>query len=90
MDSKLKCVFALPAGQELNNVEEKLEPGYDQARSQVAPTPAQSEVKVSEGVRQENIAGCWTRTLHLFCFSSYTQLYSMKVIIISYNYQIRI
>ena len=52
MDSKLKCVFALPAGQELNNVEEKLEPGYDQARSQVAPTPAQSEVKVSEGVRQ--------------------------------------
>ena len=46
MDSKLKCVFALPPGQELNNVEEKFEPGYDNARSQVAATPAQSEVKV--------------------------------------------
>ena len=47
MDSKLKCVFALPPGQEMNNVEEKFEPGYDNARSQVAAaTPAQSEVKV--------------------------------------------
>jgi hypothetical protein len=45
MDSKLKCVFALPPGQELK--EEKFEPsGYDNARSQAAPTPAQqSEVK---------------------------------------------
>ena len=46
MDSKLRCVFALPPGQEQNNVEEKYEPGYDNARSQVAATPAQSEVKV--------------------------------------------
>ena len=46
MDSKLKCVFALPPGQEQNNVEEKYEPGYDNARSQVAATPAMSEVKV--------------------------------------------
>ena len=46
MDSKLKCVFALPPGQEQNNLEEKMEPGYDNARSQVAATPAQAEVKV--------------------------------------------
>lgn len=45
MDSKLRCVFALPPGQEQNHVEEKYEQGYDNARSQVAATPAQSEVK---------------------------------------------
>ena len=46
MDSKLRCVFALPPGQEQNHVEEKYEQGYDNARSQVASTPAQSEVKL--------------------------------------------
>ena len=46
MDSKLRCVFPLPPGQEQNNVEEKYEQGYDNVRSQVAATPAQSEVKV--------------------------------------------
>ena len=54
MDSKLKCVFALPPGSEPNNVEEKYErEGYDNARSQVAATPAQAEVKVR--LRLENI-----------------------------------
>ena len=73
MDSKLKCVFALPPGQEQNNVEEKYEPGYDNARSQVAATPAMSEVKVR--FRLENFKSSY----HSFCFFFYTQLYSMKV-----------
>ena len=75
MDSKLKCVFALPPGQEQNNLEEKMEPGYDNARSQVAATPAQAEVKVR--FRLENIPSYW------LCFSYHTQPYSMKVMIIS-------
>ena len=75
MDSKLKCVFALPPGQEQNNLEEKMEPGYDNARSQVAATPAQAEVKVR--FRLENIPNYW------LCFSYHTQPYSMKVMIIS-------
>jgi len=49
MDSKLKCVFALPPGQDQNNEEEKVGGGYDQARNTVAPTPVQSEVKAEAG-----------------------------------------
>jgi len=49
MDSKLKCVFALPQGQDQNNEEEKVGGGYDQARNTVAPTPVQSEVKAEAG-----------------------------------------
>ena len=62
MDSKLKCVFALPPGLEQNNLEEKYEQqGYDNARSQVAATPAQAEAKVR--FRLENI-----RTVLLILF----------------------
>jgi len=36
MDSKLRCVFAMPAGQEQNNTEE---PKFENSRSQVVATP---------------------------------------------------
>lgn len=36
MDSKLRCVFAMPAGQEQNNTEE---PKFENSRSQVTTTP---------------------------------------------------
>jgi len=36
MDSKLRCVFAMPAGQEQNNTEE---PTFENSRSQVVATP---------------------------------------------------
>jgi len=56
MDSKLKCVFALPPGQE-NNVEEKYDAGYDSARNPAAATPIQPEVKVkTESSDQMNAA----------------------------------
>ena len=46
MDSKLKCVFALPPGQEQNNVEEtKYETKFENTRSQVSAAP-KSEAKV--------------------------------------------
>ena len=70
MDSKLRCVFAMPAGQEQNNTEE---PTFENSRSQVVATPvaavkAETEQNMSAAVveikklsdqisqlRQENI-----------------------------------
>ena len=71
MDSKLKCVFALPPGSEQNNVEEKYErEGYDNARSQVAATPAQAEVKVR--LRLDKIGASFILTLFFPTTSSST------------------
>ena len=50
MDSKLKCVFALPPGQEQNNVEEpKYETKFENTRSQVAAAP-KSDAKVQSSL----------------------------------------
>ena len=45
MDSKLRCVFAMPAGKEENNVESKYEPGQI---SQPAPSQPAASVKVAK------------------------------------------
>jgi len=57
MDSKLKCVFAMPPGQEQNNVEEKYEMKYEgqDTRNTVPATSVQSEVK-TESSDQMNAA----------------------------------
>ena len=50
MDSKLKCVFALPPGLEQNTVEEaKYETKFENTRSQAA-APPKSEVKVENSL----------------------------------------
>ena len=43
MDSKLRCVFAMPAGKEENNIESKYESGQI---SQPAPSQPAASVKV--------------------------------------------
>ena len=43
MDSKLRCVFAMPAGKEENNIESKYEPGQI---SQPAPSQPAASAKV--------------------------------------------
>ena len=44
MDSKLRCVFAMPAGKEENNIESKYEPGQ---MAQPAPSQPAASVKVN-------------------------------------------
>jgi len=56
MDSKLKCVFALPPGLEQNTVEEaKYETKFENTRSQAA-APPKSEVKAETGSEQMTAA----------------------------------
>ena len=51
MDSKLRCVFAMPAGKEENNVESKYEPGQ---MSQPAPSQPAASVKVDTNTNTFN------------------------------------
>ena len=51
MDSKLRCVFAMPAGKEENNIESKYE------QSQISqPAPSQPAASVKVNTNMQNLA----------------------------------